>query len=139
MKALTLYQPWASLVALGLKKIETRSYPTKVRGHLAIHAGKNNYGIDVMWRDPNLLRICQRHFGQFPKFPIGKVLCIVDLQDCVSTNGIDIPFSSNERVCGDFGEDRFAWKFKLIETFDKPIKAVGSQGFWNWDGSYAGH
>lgn len=38
VKALTLWQPWASLVALGVKTIETRSWSTKYRGPLAIHA-----------------------------------------------------------------------------------------------------
>ena len=38
MKALTLWQPWASLVALGHKRIETRCWSTKYRGDLAIHA-----------------------------------------------------------------------------------------------------
>jgi hypothetical protein len=37
---LTLHQPWASLIALGVKTIETRSWSTKYRGPLAIHAGK---------------------------------------------------------------------------------------------------
>jgi len=40
MKALTIRQPWASLVATGVKTIETRSWSTKYRGPLAIHAGK---------------------------------------------------------------------------------------------------
>lgn len=38
MKALTLHQPWASLIAVGAKKIETRSWSTSYRGPLAIHA-----------------------------------------------------------------------------------------------------
>lgn len=38
MKVLTLHQPWASLVALGVKTIETRSWSTQYRGPLAIHA-----------------------------------------------------------------------------------------------------
>jgi hypothetical protein len=41
MKALSLIQPWASLIVLGEKRIETRSWPTRHRGHLAIHANKN--------------------------------------------------------------------------------------------------
>ena len=41
MKALTLHQPWASLIAVGAKKIETRPWSTKYRGPLAIHAGKH--------------------------------------------------------------------------------------------------
>ena len=39
MKAITLRQPWATLVAEGIKTIETRSFRTKHRGHIAIHAG----------------------------------------------------------------------------------------------------
>ncbi len=38
MKALTVMQPWATLVALGAKRIETRSWSTSYRGPLAIHA-----------------------------------------------------------------------------------------------------
>jgi hypothetical protein len=41
MKALTLTQPWASLVAIGAKRIETRSWSTKYRGPIAIHAAKD--------------------------------------------------------------------------------------------------
>lgn len=40
MKALTIRQPWASLIAHGVKTIETRSWSTEYRGPLAIHAGK---------------------------------------------------------------------------------------------------
>ena len=42
MKALTVYQPWASLIALGEKKIETRSWPTNYRGPLALVVGREN-------------------------------------------------------------------------------------------------
>lgn len=41
MKALTLYQPWAALVAAGAKRIETRSWYTLYRGPLAIHAASS--------------------------------------------------------------------------------------------------
>lgn len=40
MKALSLTQPWASLVAIGAKRIETRSWSTSYRGLVAIHASK---------------------------------------------------------------------------------------------------
>jgi hypothetical protein len=39
VKVLTLHQPWASLIAVGVKTIETRSWSTQYRGPLAIHAG----------------------------------------------------------------------------------------------------
>lgn len=44
MKALTLHQPWASLIATGAKTLETRSWPTRYRGPLAIHAAKTAVG-----------------------------------------------------------------------------------------------
>lgn len=54
MKALTLYEPWASLVALGAKKIETRSWPTKYRGPLAIRAAKSYeaWHMNLSWEEP---------------------------------------------------------------------------------------
>lgn len=42
MKAITLHQPWATLVSLGVKTIETRSWTTRYRGPLAIHAAKTD-------------------------------------------------------------------------------------------------
>lgn len=56
MKAVTLTQPWATLVAIGAKQIETRSWPTNYRGPLAIHAGKGPSTIG--W--PQLNHICNR-------------------------------------------------------------------------------
>lgn len=46
MKALTIRQPWASLIAAGVKTIETRSWSTKYRGPLAIHAGLSFHPFD---------------------------------------------------------------------------------------------
>lgn len=51
MKVITLIQPWATLVALGEKKIETRSWSTNFRGRIAIHAGKkiDNLAIQIIY------------------------------------------------------------------------------------------
>ena len=48
MKVLTLHQPWASLIACGIKTIETRSWSTKYRGPLAIHAAKNESALHYL-------------------------------------------------------------------------------------------
>src|SRR5580765_8422282 len=50
MKILSLHQPWASLVAIGAKRYETRSWKTDYRGPIAIHAAKK-------W-DATLCRLC---------------------------------------------------------------------------------
>lgn len=51
MKALTIRQPWASLIAAGVKPVENRGWTTGYRGALLIHAGK---GVD---RDPGALAL----------------------------------------------------------------------------------
>ena len=73
MKALTVKQPWASLIASGTKDVENRSWRTYYTGPLLIHAG---LGVDVddllVWRD------------QLPKLlPQGRVVARVELVDCV--------------------------------------------------------
>ena len=40
MKAITIWQPWAFLLAMGAKQYETRSWETAYRGPIAIHAAK---------------------------------------------------------------------------------------------------
>ncbi len=42
MKAITIWQPWASLIACGAKKFETRSWATNYRGPIAIHVAKKD-------------------------------------------------------------------------------------------------
>lgn len=53
MKALTLHQPWASLIAVGAKRIETRSWSTTYRGPLAIHAGARKPELDEYYGEPH--------------------------------------------------------------------------------------
>ena len=43
MKAITIQQPWASLIANGEKKYETRCWKTAYRGPIAIHVGLRLY------------------------------------------------------------------------------------------------
>lgn len=101
MKALTLHQPWASLIAFGVKTIETRGWKTTYRGPLAIHAGlkEPEHGLKFpggwwVWNDRSLR-------GQPPAkpylfdprqptvmeslvpLPLGAVVATCELVDCV--------------------------------------------------------
>lgn len=69
MKALSVIQPWASMIASGYKTIETRTYKTNYRGDLLICASKTE--------NPN--------FGDLDAatYPKGVTLCVVKLVDCV--------------------------------------------------------
>lgn len=96
MKALTLWQPWASLVALGVKSIETRSWSTSYRGPLAIHAAKREPDVDFwVGHGAGLAAVEQfkngrhLHLGDvgwttnWHPLPLGAVVATVKLVDVV--------------------------------------------------------
>jgi activating signal cointegrator 1 len=75
IKAISLHQPWASLIARGYKKYETRSWPTSYRGPIAIHAAKKFLHV------PQLLQLLGKK--EKSDFPLGAVVAIADLTDCL--------------------------------------------------------
>jgi activating signal cointegrator 1 len=128
MKALTVWQPWASLIASGEKQYETRGWETKYRGPLAIHAGlgdmtKELYECNSFYRDA--LR-----GSSAPALPSGAVLCIVNLVECLPVDSLSL--SQKELAFGDYSSGRFAWKLEVVERFEKPIPASGKHGLWDW-------
>lgn len=132
MKALTLWQPWASLIAWGEKQYETRSWPTSYRGPLAIHAGLNDdtqefLRLNVFYR----VAFALADVDPGTRLPAGAVLCLVNLVDCVPTAGQRI--TQQEQNFGDWSTGRFAWKLELVEVFTPPIPAKGKQGLWEWE------
>lgn len=151
MKALTLWQPWASLMALREKTIETRPWSTKYRGLLAIHSASK---IPPQWlgasrhqrgfRD-ELADIfqCRRdrddrtgvHVDQaISKLPFGCVLCIVRLVDVRETADVRGDMSARELIFGNFEDGRYAWFTEMVEVLKEPIKVKGNRLLWNWEG-----
>lgn len=135
MKALTLWQPWASLIAYGVKTYETRSWTTSYRGPLAIHASKRFDGPEqrLCWH-PSFAQVLIGNGIHKPgELPLGAVLCIVDLIDVVTTESLRGKLSQAEEDFGDYSGGRFAWKLELVKVFNEPIKVGGKQGLWDWD------
>lgn len=132
MKAITILEPWASLIACGAKRIETRSWSTKYRGPIAIHTGKD--------RDKKGDRI--RHvifkaeqFGiKVPELQFGSVIAIAELVDCIymSPEWIDT-VSDQEKYFGWLEEGRYAWILTNVHPID-PVPARGKQRIWEWEG-----
>lgn len=86
MKALTVWQPWASLVALGVKTIETRSWSTSYRGPLAIHAAKRRPKMAeaMLLEEAGLTRLVDLPFiwsKTDPLIPFGSVVATCELVD----------------------------------------------------------
>lgn len=76
MKVLGIRQPWAAMVAAGIKTVEVRSYPTRVRGRIAIYATRTQNA--KRWYD-----WCDIYTsGKIDHLPHGYILCTADLVDC---------------------------------------------------------
>lgn len=137
MKALTVTQPWASLVVVGAKRVETRSWKTNYRGRLAIHAAA---------KFPKDAReLCKQWpFKEYvwdPEFlPTGAVLGTVKLVEVMTIerflDAIDrIGNKEEEReefAFGNFSPGRFAWIFEDPFCFKIPIDAKGALGLWEF-------
>ncbi len=134
MKALTLWQPWATLVALGEKQHETRSWSTNYRGPLAIHAAKTAAHTHQFWAK-HFQRSLQSGGYHRPKsLPYGMVVAICQLVDIVPTSiEIVYAFDQKELAFGDYSPHRFVWKLEDIVRLTDPIPATGRQKLWTWD------
>ncbi len=153
MKALSLWQPWASAIERGAKRIETRGWYTSYRGPLAIHAAKRcvkdellqvmstwNWNAALGWHmggdEPPLWEV----------LPFGAIIAVADLVDCRPTGSFTVdeidarrtreerdPIgwdSWTERFMGDFSPGRFGWVLDRVRSLEKPIPWKGMQGLF---------
>lgn len=141
MKVLSILQPWASLIVMGPKRIETRSWATKYRGPLLIHAstGKKREGRELL-EDPRWCNPCDEGFYDLP---FGAIIGQVNLVDVIPTShiifnmgrekaaGIAAPY---EEAFGDYSPGRYGWLLSDPVVFDKPIPAKGKLGLWDHKG-----
>lgn len=127
MKVLTIKQPWATLIIQGDKKFEFRSWQTKYRGELLIHAGK---GIDK--------EAVKRLEKYLPKeLPIGKILGKVTLVDCIkmSPEFKEKLLKENSDIYTKSSfQENYGWLLDNVEVFNEPIEAKGHLSLWEFDG-----
>lgn len=133
MFALTVSQPYASLIASGEKWIENRRWETKYRGLLAIHAGKGGQYLSR---------------AQLATVPTGAVLAVVHLLACVDVRamkrGQGFPelyeFSLDGRMLTEavvlnhrYTEGPVAWVLGGVRRLRDPCPARGAQRLWQWE------
>lgn len=124
MKALTIWQPWASLIVSGVKAIETRSWRALYRGPLAIHAA------------------ARVHDPRGEALPRACVLGAVELIDCLEIprlSSADLRLwltehsaNAEELALGDYRPGRYAWVLRHPRRYFETWPARGQQGFWDW-------
>ncbi len=141
MRGLSLTQPWATLVANGSKKVETRSWSTNYRGWLAIQAAK---------KYPLGFRELRAYHDAFhaallndpEPLPTSKIVALVRLIDCIPTErvlrGAILPLmehrvdpDSSEFKFGDYSPNRFAWMLGDLVRLKIPIECKGALGLFS--------
>jgi hypothetical protein len=152
MKALTLTQPWATLVAIGAKTIETRSWYTSYRGPLAIHAAKAMPAAaralcgerpfrDVL--EPAGLVDYGHAAERFAALPRGAIIAVtylgsvwrihqpqwVELVRELRAPGQELP--PHEEVFGNYAPGRYAWMLHNTHALPEPIPCRGALGLWD--------
>lgn len=127
VKALSLTQPWATLVVTGRKRVETRSWrpPGALTDHrIAIHASKSM---------PGYAREAAIEFGLDPDaLVLGAVIGEVTLSGSAPTREVRHTLTAEELWFGDFADGRYAWFVYYPTAYEAPIPARGSLGFWEW-------
>ena len=126
MKAFTIKQPFASLILEGLKEYEFRTWKTKYRGPILIHAGK---GVD---------RKAMKKFEQYNlKYPVGAIIAKAEIEDVIY---VDDEFRKMLKmknplvysgVINDESWEGYAFKLKNIQKQD-PVIVNGQLGLWNY-------
>jgi activating signal cointegrator 1 len=157
VRALSLTQPWATLLVHGAKKIESRSWGTSRRGPLWIHAAKGfpAWAKELCGQEPFATALRLIHGTDDPAaLPTGAVLGMAHLVACHRIAGTPetlvvkrphraeagrylIPPApdTDEHAFGDYTAGRYAWVFEDPAALREPAPAKGAPGLWPWEGT----
>lgn len=129
MKVLSLTEPYATLIKMGVKTIETRSWKTNYKGELYIHASSTK--IPKEYRDNlELMTLVSKE-----ELNYGNIIAKCHLTDCILIDDEYINTikkkDRNNFITGIYEEGRYAWILEDMEVLPNPIKAKGHLGIWN--------
>lgn len=126
MKAISLWQPWASAIAVLLKRNETRGWATKYRGPIAIHAAKRWQADQRVFAE-----LAREQDARLPaELPFGAIVAVAWLEDCLPTMQVLPTVGALERLYGNYQPGRYAWPLRDIVALERPVPYRGAQGFF---------
>ncbi len=140
IKALSLWQPWADAIRVGVKQIETRSWPTTYRGWLAIHAAKKP--IQAAIRESceenaaeGFKDFAEHWVGDLSKLDFGAIICVVKLSDCRPTEALIEEVEEDEGLWGNYDGGCWGWLLNDGPVIDinPAIPVRGHQGLFDWE------
>ena len=134
MNCISIYQPWATLVVIGTKKIETRTWKTKQRGRIAIHASQtfpaNAKGLCNV--EPFQSALAAAGFPNWEQLPTGAIIGSVVLEDCKRSEEMQV--SGPEADFGDFRPGRWCWLLSRPIILPVPVPERGRLGVYEVSG-----
>jgi hypothetical protein len=126
MKALTVRQPWAWAIVVGYKGIENRSWPTRHRGRLAIHAAQRH--------DPEGDRVFAELGIDVPaNLPYGCVIGIVEMVGCVPVDHPQTWFDAAPIAADPFATGPWCWILENPQPLAEPVPCRGQRMLWTWE------
>ena len=142
MRGLTMTQPWATLVAIGENSIETRSWNTRYRGPIVIHAAKA-FPADaraLCRAAPFRHVLTEAGYASPDDLPRGVVIALATLVDVMAFSGTSLrevrdrarrgELPRHEASFGDFSPGRFGFVLADVRRIPRPIPARGMLGLW---------
>lgn len=135
MKALSIKQPWASLIAHGIKDIENRTWKTHFRGRIYIHVSALIFDGKGHPLTPDQLKIIQSNhknngFPLLSDLPYSAVIGEVDIVDCV----LNHPSIWADKSDSIKGKTTFNWVLDNAKLYEEPIMNVkGNLSFWKFN------
>lgn len=129
MKALSITEPYATLISDGVKLIETRSWKTNYRGDLLIHASSTKIPREYKENSALMELVGNR------KLNFSKIVCKCKLVDCVKMDDAfinNVKQNNNEYISGFYEVGRYAWILEDVTPFDSDEIVKGKLGLWNY-------
>lgn len=133
MKAITIKQPWASLIVDGIKDVENRTWNTNFRGRVLIHSASKSW----IWNKV-INYLTEERIVIFEKFgfngswlrnlPTGKIIGSVEIVNCIAKK---MTGNDSKSIWADKGA--YHWILRSPIKFDDPIEAKGKLSFWDYE------
>ena len=154
IRAITIWQPWATLLATGEKRFETRPWATRYTGPIAIHAGRDfRKEVQMIAERSGFCDLLERHGfapdkyprGELAGLPLGAIVGVGWMKRCVKTEDIvEEMFARSEEGSmlerdqievrlGDFHRGRFGFEIVNVTLLAEPIVCAGAQRLWRLD------
>jgi hypothetical protein len=127
VKAISIAQPYAHLIARGEKRIETRTWQTPYRGYLAIHASKSRqYDAQL----PSLQKLGIGLGLSLDELPRGAVIAVAKLVAVVATARLAVEVSAADKAAGDYTAGRWGFVLEDVHALADPIAVRGLLNIW---------